>query len=384
VIQYVDKNKYKITLDCGFINGKRKRISRIIIGTKAEAKIREAELIKQIKAGKYQNKESNLFVKSRFVKKENLTFKDLTNIFLEDFCKNSLKQNTISSYKFLLKIILKEIGDFKIKDITPYILQCFYNKLKNEYKFTPNYCRHYYILINNIFEKNIKWQIIDVNVNKCIDKPKIIKQEANIYNYEEIGKLLEALSCEPIKRSAPIMLCIDTGMRREELNGLKWENVNFETNEINIEQVRIAVDKEIIVETPKTFTSKRRIVATDKSIEYLKRLKEYQNETAKKLNNKWSDTGYVFVKDTGLPYHPNTISYIFKNIQRKYNLPKLTLHQLRHTSASILIDNNEDVSSVSARLGHANIYTTLNMYTHAVDKLGKKPAQTMNNVLQNL
>ena len=132
MIQNIDKNKYKITIECGFINSKRKRISRTIIGTKAEAKIKEAELIRESKSG-------NIYQKA------NITFKELSDMFIEDYCITRLKENTIFGYKNLLKTIIKEIGYISIKDITSYVLEKYYNKLSSKYNYSSNTIIHHYV-----------------------------------------------------------------------------------------------------------------------------------------------------------------------------------------------------------------------------------------------
>lgn len=386
MIQYESKNKYKVTVDCGIINGKRKRKSKTIMGSLADAKKCESDLIKQInevRALEESVTDEFLETINEEEKEKRLTFKELAEMFIEDYCKSNLKENTIYGYQTLLKVILPEIGDMYIDEIKPLFLQRFYNKLK-EKSYSSNTIRHYYVLISGIFERAKKWQLLDKNPNSCIDKPKLEKKEASIYDYEQVHKLFEALKNESIECQAPIILCLDTGMRREELNGLKWKNVNFENNEIFIEEVRLAVGNKIVVTSPKTAKSKRKIIVSDFAMNYLKELKAHQGELANLLEDKWHDTGYVFVNDNGLPYYPDTISKMFKKVQKKYNLEKLTLHQLRHTSASLLIYNNEDIATISTRLGHSNPATTLNIYSHVLESANSKVANTMNSILENI
>ena len=137
-----------------------------------------------------------------------------------------------------------------------------------------------------------------------------------LINEEDIKELFKALDKEPIYYQAPIILCLETGMRREELNGLKWEDINFERKEVTVKEIRIATGREIVIETPKTFKSQRTITITDFSLKYLKELKEYQDNCAKLLKNKWKNTGYVFVNNEGAPFYPDTLSKIFKKIQK--------------------------------------------------------------------
>lgn len=169
-----------------------------------------------------------------------------------------------------------------------------------------------------------------------------------------------------------ITLCIDSGMRREEINGLTWGDIDFLTNEISIKRVRLIVDKKEIIETPKTSSSIRTICITDETMKLLKELKLHQDKNKQILLNKWQDTGYVFVTEEGKPYYPDMPSKILKRIIKRCGLDEITFHQLRHTSATLLINSNADISSVSERLGHASKATTLNIYTHVLDKSKKR------------
>ncbi len=371
MIQYVCDKKYKITIDCGFINGARKRKSQIFYGTYNKARLKEAELRNDVKSNKINLNKS-------------LSFSDLTNMFINDYCLVSIRDNTLNNYKSLLKVILKELGNEKVEKITPYILQRYYNKLSNEYNYSTNTICHHYNLINNIFEKGCKWKVINYNPNRDIEKPRIIKKEKKIYDYEQVRDLLKALENEPIKYRAPIILGLDTGMRREELNGLKWDDIDFENSRLRIERTRVAVGKKIVVSDPKTEHSKREVCITELSMNALKELKEYQEDLKYKNKDIWNETGYVFINEIGEPYYPDVLSKMFKKLLKRNNLPYITFHALRHTSVSLLINNNEDIRTISDRVGHASTSTTLNMYSHVIEKSKKDVAIKMNSILTEL
>lgn len=371
MIKTLAKNKYKVVVEIGKIDGKRSRITKIVNGIHKEAKLKEADMIREVQNNQYK-------------KPKKITLHELSNMFIEDYCKSNLKENTTYGYTVLLKNILSEMGNIQIENITPYTLQKFYNRLFNEYNYSSNTVAHYYTLLNNIFRKAVIWKFIKENPNATIDKPKIPKKTIKFYDYNQVNKLLEALKNEPITYRAMIVLCLDSGMRREEINGLKWSDINFLTNEIAINRVRLIVNKKEIVETPKTECSKRIIVVAEQTMNLIRELKEYQNKNRELLQDKWLNTDYVFVTQEGKPYYPDMPSKILKRILKRYNLEKITFHQLRHTSASLLINSNADITSVSARLGHANTSTTLNIYSHALDESKKEMANKMSTILKSV
>lgn len=371
MIETINRNKHKITIDCGKVNGKRKRISKIFIGNKTDAKIFESELKKEI-----------LINTNNTNRYQTTTFYSLIDMYLEHHCKTKLKDNTIYGYKFLLKVIKSEIKDIEVKKITPLLLEEYYSILNKKYNYSSNTIIHHYNLLNNIFEQAVKWEIINRNPNTSIDKPKLVKKEAKFYDKKEIDLLLNCLNKEPLMHKTPILLCLDTGMRREELNGLLWKDIDFDNNIVDINKVRIAVGKEIIVEEPKTKNSKRKIYFTELSKESLKALKKEQQALYKSLGKTWSEYNYVFInyKD-GKEIYPDTLSKVFKKILKRYGLREITFHQLRHTNATLLINSNVDINTVSERLGHSNVATTLNVYTHVLDDTKKQVADKMNEIL---
>lgn len=219
-----------------------------------------------------------------------------------------------------------------------------------------------------------KWDIIANNPNKQINKPKIIKEEANFYTQKDIKKLLSILENYSLEIKLPIILCIDTGFRREELNGLQWNDIDFTNNTINVNRVRLAVGKKIVIEDPKTINSKRIVQISKFCISLLKELKEEQKRQYKKLNKEFKENYFIFINEYGKPIYPDTISKRFKKILEKNNLKKITFHELRHTSATLLINSNIDINSVSKHLGHANVSTTLNIYAHVLEKTKQEMA----------
>lgn len=368
MIKQETKGKYKVVVECGIVNGKRKRICRRITGTKEDAKLLESELIKKVKKG-------------QVIDSKTINVSELADIFLDDYCSKNLKMNTISNYNYLLIKVREKLGSIPIANINPYNLQKFYNDLLDD-GLSTNTVRHYYMLINNILEHAVKWRFIDTNPNKYVETFKKEKRTVKVYNAEQIKQLLIVLKSEPIYYSAPIILCIDTGMRREELNGLKWQDIDFENICITVNRVRLAVNGKIIIETPKTVSSHRTIKITQVALDALLELKKNQESQKQLLKNMWYNSDYVFVNSEGMPFYPDTLSKIFKKILQKYNLPPLTLHQLRHTNASLLIQSKQDIKNVSARLGHSSISTTLDIYTHAVENAQNDIVNKLNDILK--
>lgn len=369
MIKKISKDKYKIVVENGRVDGKRARISRTVNGTKQEAKLLEVELMRDCQKGLNQKK---------------MTLSEFANKFIEDYCKPNLKENTTFGYTVLLKVILKELGTLRIDKISPYDLQKYYNKLTVEYAYSSNTVAHHYTLINLMLRKAVIWRFIKDNPNTVIEKPKTQKKEAKVYDYSDVSKLLNALKEEQITYRTMITLALDSGMRREEINGLMWKDINFTTGEVMIERVRLIVNNREVIENPKTSNSKRKIIITMETLKLLKNLREYQQENSRLLKNLWCNTDFVFVNQEGKPFYPDTPSKILQKILKRHELKKITFHQLRHTSATLLINSNADITSVSARLGHSNTSTTLNIYSHTLERSKKEMADKMSAILKSV
>ncbi|MBE6140906.1 MAG: site-specific integrase [Firmicutes bacterium] len=160
-------------------------------------------------------------------------------------------------------------------------------------------------------------------------------------------------------------------------------NYNTFSFPLIIHSYSIIKTKKIVIEAPKTINSKRIVQISEFCIGLLKELKEEQKRQYKKLNKDFKENYFIFVNEYGEPIYPDTISKRFKKILEKNNLKKITFHELRHTSATLLINSNIDINSVSKRLGHANVSTTLSIYTHVLDKTKQEMANKMNDILTN-
>jgi integrase len=118
-------------------------------------------------------------------------------------------------------------------------------------------------------------------------------------------------------------------------------------------------------------------------LDILRKLVAEQEETRTQLGNQWVDTGKIFTQWNGLPMFPQTPSHWFGKWLKRTDLPPITFHQLRHSHASILIANGVDIATVSKRLGHAKILTTINTYTHTIKSKDTAAADMLDDVLNH-
>lgn len=371
-ISRLSNNKFKITIELGYdILGNRKRKIERFNGTKSEAVIREAELKKQYY---HIGNVSNI---------SDLTFEEFSQIFMAKYCAN-IGLITKDGYEKSLKRILPIIGKIKLNKITPLILDNLYLKLKigekgQELGYHSMYS--FYKLINVMFNQAIKWELLDKNPNLKANKPKREKKERNYYDLEQAQKLITCLEKENIKYRALITLALDSGARRSEICALRWTDIDFKTNTIKITKSLKVVKGVVDEATTKTDSSKREIIISNTTMEILKEYKEWQDSIIAKKGKSWNNENRVFTSKDGNYIYPTTCDHTIKKIVKKYNLAPISFHELRHTSASILIYKGINPKAVSERLGHASTDITMEIYSHVFDVTKKASANIFDEVL---
>ena len=368
------EKKWLITVEQGFdVFGNRDRKTKTIYGTLADAKLADAELTQ-----KYYHKGNVANVKE-------LTFEEYAEAFIKQIEKN-VGITTINNYKRLLRNITPLIGHCKLSKITPQMLNNMYSKLKigkNGKELSYNSMYDYYKIINVMFNQAIFWEFVDNNPNTRANKPKKAKIERKFYDLEQVKQLLSCLDNEPIKYKALITLALDSGARRGEIAALKWDDIDFNNRTLKIDNSLKVVNGVMDEKNAKTLSSNRTIILSEATINVLREYKEWQDNYKNELGKKWQNENRVFTDDTGGYMNPSTCYKIFTKITKKYGLEHIRFHDLRHTSASVLIHKGINFKAVSERLGHASINITYDIYTHTFDKDKIESANTFDEIIKN-
>lgn len=254
-------------------------------------------------------------------------------------------------------------------------------KRTNDKPLSDKTIKHHHTDISSIFTLAERWRLINHNPAKNVDLGKISKKQVKYYDDEQTKKLLNALEYEPLTYRTMVYLAIDVGLRSSELCGLKWDDVNFDTNLLTINKQRQYVSTYgVMVRQPKTESGNRTVTLSSQMITMLKQYKQKQAEDKLKLGSAWKNGEYLFKHDDGQDLHPSRPYKWFMNFLKRHNLPKITFHELRHTNASLLIANGVDAVTLSKRLGHSDKTVTLNTYSHVIQSKETLAASTMDNL----
>lgn len=208
-------------------------------------------------------------------------------------------------------------------------------------------------------------------------------KEYHVADYSETRSI-------PLQFKLFFLLALFCGIRRGELIALEWCDLDFTNNTINISKSTTIVNGKPLTKTPKTASSIRKVSVPASIMNLAKVYYKEQLQYRLQISSKWEGSNHVFIQWNGQQMHPDTPYNTFKRIIRRHNsqvaedsdkLPDIPLHGLRHTSATLLISQNVDVRTVSNRLGHSRTSTTMDIYSHALQKTDEQAAATLENLL---
>ena len=241
---------------------------------------------------------------------------------------------------------------------------------------------YHHRVISSILSTAVEWQAIFSNPAERVKPPKVEYKESRYLDENQAKRLIELLAQEPVQFRTAITLLLYSGIRRGELCGLTWSDIDFENNVLSIHRSsQYLPGKGVFDKETKTRSSLRSIKLADVSIGLLREFRAYQNEQRLMMGDKWNHCNKIFTQWDGSPIHPDTLTSWFKKFIKRNNFPDVTIHSLRHTNATLLIVGGTDIRTVSKRLGHAQTSTTSNIYAHSIKSADEAAAHTLENLL---
>ena len=223
------------------------------------------------------------------------------------------------------------------------------------------------------FNTAVKQGTIKRNILDAVIAPKVIKKEVEVWDTETRAKAMKIL--RESQYGDFYQLGLMTGMRRGELAGLKWANVNLASKHLQVVNTLQRITGQGLMNgQPKTERSRRSIALSPDTVSLLHEIRGKQMTQQLEVADAWTDSGYVFTHPDGMPIDPNLATRAFKKMVTTAGLPKLTIHGLRHTHATILLEQGVNPKVVSERLGHASVATTMDIYSHVLPDMQEKAA----------
>lgn len=330
-----------------------------------------------------------------FSKPSKVTFGEFVKKWIKNYAEVELAPKTLHRYKGMLETrILPFLGGKNMEKIKPLELLEFYNGIKGKHEFmkapkeeggervkgtsaglSEQTIKHHHRLISSIYEKAIKWNVYQgKNPANFVDAPKVDKKKAKFYDLDQIAAMLKALENEDLHHKAVVMIALTTGARLGEVMGLEWQDIDHESKTIEIRQSSQYIPKlGTFTKNPKNETSKRRISVNNALLGVLKTYKEDQQGRGFLCG----DNNRLFINWKGEAMNPSTLAVWFPKFLTKNELPRITFHGLRHTSATFLIGQGMDIETIAGRLGHSTSATTTNVYSHFLKAKDRQAAELM-------
>ncbi len=304
-----------------------------------------------------------------------ITFNDYVSIFLTEK-RLLLSPVTVQNYARELKRAIRYFGRESMTEISFLRMKRYFCEFseherngRNGRPLAPGTVRQHYIVLHSFFENAVENEVIDGNPMKRIkhltESKNAVIEEPLSYDEAQVRYIIRCLAEEPCMWRAAAMFALDSGCRSGEVMGLKWSDISLTTGKVIIcRTVRHTADLGTFMSSPKS--GKNRIIYLNKpALACLCEWKAAQESEILYRDASQKEEGYCFTQRDGSPLIPVAFNNYLSRFGRKYGLPGIHPHALRHTMASLSIANGADIVSVSNKLGHSNISITLDIYSHA-------------------
>lgn len=318
-----------------------------------------------------------------FIKPKNITFK----AFVEEwkvFKKANVEPTTFEEYERKFRNhVIPYFGKRQLNKIAPVDIEKFYLHLRSDgirkdgKKGGLSECsiKDYHALLFMIFkDAQVKWKILDYNIMMDVPAPKFKKKEAEVMQLDQVEKMMELLILEPLRNQLLILIPMFSMLRKGEITALDWNDVNYSNNTVRISKSQASTKEDGVFIKPTKNRKKRDTILPDDVISIFKKYEIEQKRYYLQMGHPWSGNNPIFIQDNFSRMHPDTPYKIWKEFIKKSELNDLTMHELRHTGASMLLEGGMDLENLSRMLGHASSKITSDIYTHVVSDGIKKAA----------
>lgn len=252
----------------------------------------------------------------------------------------------------------------------------------NEIALSAKTIHHYHAFISSVLERAVRWNYIPENPCRRVDPPKLERKMIRCLNKEEAKRFLQLLQKEDAEKQAIFYTFLFCGLRRGELLGIEWSDLDFRAKTLTIQRSSLYTKEDgVFTDTTKTESSKRTIVMSDELVLVLLRHKAAQEKLRKQVGEDWVESNRVFSEWNGAPMSPNRPYNMLRRLLEKNGLPAVSLHSLRHTNATLMIQSGTDIRTTSERLGHSKTSTTMDIYVHQIKSANEHAAANLSAAL---
>jgi integrase len=345
------------------MTGQRKRRWHSFAGTKRQAQVRCAELVAEMQRG-------------TSIDPSKITVGEFLDRFDRGWAALHVSTRSRERYRFALNHVRRHLGDRILQKVHPAEIAALYASLTRE-GLAPRTTRMVHVALHKALGQAKNWGILRDNPADVTRPPKAPDKETSMLQPSEAAALLEHLRGQPVYLIA--LLALGTGMRRNEMLGLRWGDVDLDAGRLTIEQsLEQTTAHGIRAKGPKTKHGRRTISLPGHLVAELRQHWRQQQEQRLGMGlGKAPESAPVFATTDGRHLSPNAITKAWPVAVAAIGMPAVTLHSLRHTHASMLINAGLDILTISRRLGHSSPTITLGVYGHLIHGTDDRAAQIM-------
>lgn len=296
----------------------------------------------------------------------------------------SLRASTFDAYRRSVELhVIPALGHLKIQQLAPDHLDRFYADLLRS-GLAPKTVRNLHTTLHKALKDAVRKNLVVRNVADSADPPRLKRAgegEMKTWTPEQLHTFLEGMANHRLR--AAFLLGATTGMRRGEVLGLRWSDIDFETRRLTVNQTVLNVAYKITIGSPKTARSRRTIALDPETLRVLQEHRRHQSVERLAMERAYVDQDLVFAREDGQPTHPDLFSQTFQRAVKRLGLPTIRLHDLRHTHATMGLAAGIPIKIMSTRLGHATTAFTQDVYMHSVPAMEDSAADQIADLIFN-
>ena len=334
------------------VDGERKTIYESVRGSRAQADRALRERLAQVEQGSYLPRSSQ-------------TVAEFMQKWLDTYVATNTSARTQQGYAYYIRRhIGPTLGMVRLQGLTAPQIQAMYGSMK-EQGLSNQTVLHCHRIFKQALGYAVKWGDLKINPADAATAPRPEKTQLETWEGGTFQKFLTFAEGSQFREL--YHLAALTGMRRSELCGLKWEDIDLDNGSLRVVRTLQRLDGLGLVEgRPKTDKLRRTLVLSPTAIATMRRVRACQNENRLRLGDIWQGRGHVFSNENGTPISGERVSKDFAKIVKRNDLPHIPLHGLRHTAASLMIAGGVHARTIADILGHSSISTTMDVYGHLI------------------
>jgi len=307
------------------------------------------------------------------------TLKDFLEHWLRAYA-SSVRPNTFRSYAGVIHHhILPALGNIKLNDLRTDQIQILYNN-ETANGMSPKMVQYIHSVLRRALNFALRWGLLVRNPAIGAIRPKPSKVEMKTLNSDQVRVFLSA--AKGTRNEALFWVAVSTGLREGEILGLKWSDLDWKTKHLQIKrQVQRLKGEGLVLVEPKSSASKRMVVLSSATMAVLQKHLNYQQDEKMITKEKWQENDLIFPSTIGTPLDPSHMNRDYKNVLKRAGLPDLRFHDLRHTAATLMLQQGIHPKIVQERLGHSNISLTMDTYSHVLPSMQEEAAEKMDEIL---